>query len=30
METGHPQALYLSLGWEVSFTPLYVGWYLAI
>jgi hypothetical protein len=26
----HPQALYLSLGQEVSFTPLCVGWHLTI
>jgi hypothetical protein len=28
--TQHPQALYLSPGQEVSFTPLRVGWHLAI
>jgi hypothetical protein len=28
MGTRHPQALYLSLGQEVSFTPLRVGWHL--
>jgi hypothetical protein len=26
----HPQALYLSLDWEVSFTPLRVGWHRAV
>jgi hypothetical protein len=25
-----PQALYLSLGQEISFTPLCVGWHLAV
>jgi hypothetical protein len=28
--TQHPYALYLSLGWEVSFKPLRVGWYLTV
>jgi hypothetical protein len=29
-ETRHPQALYVSLDQEVSFTPLLVGWHRAI
>jgi hypothetical protein len=29
-ETQHPQALYLSLGREVSFTPLREGWHLVV
>jgi hypothetical protein len=28
--TRHPQALCLSLDREVSFTPLHVGWHLAV
>jgi hypothetical protein len=28
--TRHPQALYLCLGWEVSFMPLHVRWHIAI
>jgi hypothetical protein len=28
--TWHPQASYLSPEWELSFTPLYVGWHLAV
>jgi hypothetical protein len=28
--TLHPQALYLSPGYEVSFTPLCVDWHLAV
>jgi hypothetical protein len=28
--TRHPQALYLSPDWQVSFTPLRVGWHRAI
>jgi hypothetical protein len=28
--TRHPQALYLSLDQEVSFTPLHVCWHLAV
>jgi hypothetical protein len=30
MGTRHPQTLYLSLGHEVSFTPLRVGWHLDV
>jgi hypothetical protein len=28
--TQHSQASYLSLNWEVSFTPLHVGWHRVI
>jgi hypothetical protein len=28
--TQHPEALYLSPDWEVSFMPLCVGWHLAV
>jgi hypothetical protein len=26
----HPEAMYLSPGQEISFTPLRVGWHLAV
>jgi hypothetical protein len=28
--TRHPRASYLSQDWEVSFTPIHVGWHLAV